>query len=338
MAEQIGILLINLGTPDAPTEDAVRRYLDEFLMDPYVIDIPAPIRFALVKGIILRTRPKQSAEAYEKIWTTEGSPLLTYGRALTKKLDATTDENTHVALGMRYGNPSVGSALQTLMEKQLDRLIVLPLFPQYSLAATESAIQFFHRAYRRLKCKLPFKMIRDFYAHPSFIEANVALIKPHINEKTDCLLLSYHGLPVKHLKKAGCQQVGKHCIGDTPCPMISHSNQDCYRAQCHATSRAITQALGIADNKVVSSFQSRLGKTPWIKPYTDLLLPELYQKGIRNLVVACPSFVADCLETIEEIGMQACEQWAELGGETFTLVPCVNDSPSWVSNIQEILF
>ena len=332
MHKKTGVLLINLGTPDAATEPAIRHYLDEFLMDPYVVDIPWPLRAILVKGIILRTRPKQSAKAYQKIWTEQGSPLLIHSQAFADALNNTTDEDVVIELGMRYGNPSINSALQRLMDPSIEKLIVWPLFPQYSRAATESAIQAFHNSYKQLNCVIPFRIVRDFYNEPAFIQPQTALIQAAITEQTDAVLLSYHGLPTKQLSKAGCQHVKSDCLQHTACPAIDPSNQDCYRAQCYATSRAIADALIFDRKKIVTAFQSRLGKTPWIKPYTDEMLVELYEQGMRHLVVACPSFVADCLETLEEMDIRARDQWKQLGGKSFILAPCLNSCSAWIQN------
>jgi ferrochelatase len=337
-AMKTGLLLINLGTPDAPTVDAVRRYLDEFLMDPYVVDIPFPLRYLLVKGIILRTRPQASAKLYQSVWTDKGSPLLVLSLELEEQIKALLNEDFEVELGMRYGSPSVAVALEKLMQHELEQLIVLPLFPQYSQAATESAIQSFKKAFKKYNAKLPVRIITDFYDHPAFIDSYVKIIEKHLDiSHHEHLLLSYHGLPVKHLEKTGCEYVGKHCIDETNCPKMNIQNKNCYKAQCFATSRLIAKQLNLTENQYSVSFQSRLGKTPWIKPYTDLHLSTLYNKGIRKLAIASPSFVSDCLETLEEIAIQAKEQWLALGGESLTVIPCLNTSTNWVKAISKII-
>lgn len=332
-----GILLINLGTPDHCDVTSVRRYLNEFLMDPYVIDIPYPLRLLLVKGIILRFRPRASAELYQKIWTDRGSPLLVISQDLTQKVQQAVAQDTQVVLGMRYGNPSIASAVATLMQHQLETLTVLPLFPQYSQAATESAIQAFKKAIASYTTKPKINIIEDFYNHPAFINAYTDIIAQHLDtEHHEHLLMSYHGLPVKHLENTGCQHVGKHCLDKIGCPAITKQNARCYRAQCYATTHALADNLNLKSNQYSVSFQSRLGKTPWIKPYTDLHLPELYKNGIRRLAVVCPSFVADCLETLEEIAMRAKEQWQELGGTSLSVIPCLNSSDMWVKAITQL--
>ncbi len=336
--QKTGLLLINLGTPDAPSVAAVRRYLDEFLMDPYVVDIPYPLRYVLVKGIILRTRPQASAKLYQSIWTDKGSPLWVLSLELEAAVKKRLADDSEVALGMRYGHPSIASALQRLMEHNLKQLIVLPLFPQYSQAATESAIQSFKKALAQYKAPPPVKIITDFYDHPAFIESYADTIRTCLDlNQHEHLLMSFHGLPVKHLEKTGCEHVSKHCLDKIGCPNISTQNQNCYRAQCFATARLLAQTLQLSTDQYSVSFQSRLGKTPWIKPYTDLHLASLYAKGIRRLVVASPSFVTDCLETLEEISIRAKEQWAKLGGESLTVVPCLNASAVWVNALSKII-
>lgn len=307
MKKNKGILLINLGTPDAPTTSAVRRYLDEFLMDPYVITLPTPLRWILVKCLILPTRPKKSAHAYQQIWTEQGSPLLINSINLKEALAQSLPDH-HIALGMRYGNPSIASAVDELMQHDLDELTVLPLFPQYSEAATETAIQSFERAWARMLKQETIKkvIIRDFHDQDFFINPTAGIIREHLDiHKPDLLLLSYHGLP---------ESVGKD-----------------YQAQCYTTSKLIAEKLALTNKQYSVSFQSRLGAQQWLKPYTDKHLIELYDRGIRNIAIACPSFVADCLETLEEIGMQAKAQWEALGGESLSIVPCLNSDSRWVS-------
>ncbi|WP_367606385.1 ferrochelatase [Legionella sp. W05-934-2] len=323
-----GLLLVNLGTPDSPNRKDVRRYLKQFLSDPYVLDLPKPIRLALLYCLILPFRPKQSAHAYQQIWQENGSPLLAYSLRLKEQLQEKLGQAFQVALGMRYGQPSIESALKNLMDCQ--SITVLPLYPQYSRATTESTIQTVYDRLSVFEDKPKLTIIRDFYNHPGFIEPMAALIKPHL-ETHDHLLLSYHGLPTRQIMKSGCQTV---CEGSCPNPKL---NQQCYRSQCFATSRAIADALSLKPNEISTSFQSRLGRTPWIQPYTDEQLRTLVNQGSKNLLIACPSFTTDCLETLEEIGIRGQELWLALGGEKLTLVPCVNDSPAWVAGIESII-
>ncbi|MGQ3892852.1 ferrochelatase [Legionella sp. CNM-4043-24] len=324
-----GLLLINLGTPDTPETGSVRRYLREFLIDRRVIDLPAPLRYLLVYAFILPFRPRQSAHAYQEIWTDKGSPLMVHSEALLAKVKARLKDTHVVALGMRYGQPSIASALQEL--SACEHLTVLPLYPQYSSAATGSSIEAVLTQLASQTTLPSLRVIRDFYVNPGFITAQAARIKPYLADH-DYLLFSYHGIPERHLERAGCQPV---CAGK--CPPISSTNASCYRAQCQETSLALARALNLNEDQFSSSFQSRLGKTPWIKPYTDFELPELAKRGIRRLAIACPSFVADCLETLEEIGMRAKAQWLELGGESLSLIPCVNDDELWVDAVQDLV-
>lgn len=331
--QKIGVLLINLGTPDNCDIKSVRRYLKEFLSDPRVIDLPSPARWLLLNAVILPFRPKKSAKAYQKIWLPSGSPLLTNGYALKEALTNQLGENYQVEIGMRYGNPSIATAIENL--KHCKRLIILPLFPQYSSAATGSALE---------KClsliskhwNIPqLTVINDFYNHRGFINAYAEIIKCHLEkQEIDLLLFSYHGLPERHIHKSAC---AANCAHIDSCPIILKHNQYCYRAQCYATSHALANAIGLAPNKYAVSFQSRLGRTPWIKPYTDELFAELRQKNIGNIAIVCPSFVADCLETLEEISIRGKEQWQALGGKTFISIPCLNAEPLWVNALVDMV-
>lgn len=315
-----GILLINIGSPENPEVPAVRRYLREFLSDKRVIGLPALLRYILLYAFILPFRPRRSAHAYKAIWTQNGSPLICNSNAFLKKLQTRLGEHYNVVLGMRYGQPSISSALKKL--QTCERITVLPLFPQYSSAATGSAIESVLTKLAPQAIFPSINIIRDFYQHPGFIQALATQIKPYIANH-DYVLFSYHGLPENHLQEIGCKPV---CVAT--CPPISSSNQACYRAQCQQTTTLLANTLDLTHYGF--AFQSRLGKTPWIKPYTDTVLVELAARGIKRLAVACPSFVSDCLETLEEIGIRAQEQWLQAGGEELTLIPCMNASDEWV--------
>ncbi|MGQ3888094.1 ferrochelatase [Legionella sp. CNM-1927-20] len=321
-----GLLLINLGTPKSPTTTDVRRYLKEFLADKRVIKLSAPIRYFLLYAFILPFRPKQSAHAYKAIWTEEGSPLLINHQRLVNKLQSKLS-NTQVALAMQYGEPSIIAALKQL--EDCAHITILPLYPQYSSAATGAALEKVLTLLAKKPTHPSLQVIRDFYNHPSFLLAQAALIKPYI-EKYDHILFSYHGIPESHLKESGC-----HAICQV-CPPIQHANPICYKAQCHQTTHQLAKILSLPTDKFSLAFQSRLGRTPWIKPYTDLVLPKLAKQGIKRLAISCPSFVADCLETLEEIGIRARQQWLDLGGEELTLIPCLNDSEDWTQAIIDI--
>lgn len=327
---QQGLLIINLGTPDQPDTASVRRYLAEFLIDKRVIDLPAPIRQILVYGLILPFRPRQSAKAYQSIWTAEGSPLLVHSEALKAKLQTRFTDSVQVALGMRYGNPSIPSALMHL--KHCKKITILPLFPQYASAANGSAIEAVLKEVASWTVIPALDIIPDFYDHPGFIKPQAALIRPYL-QNHDHLLLSYHGLPQRHIQRSGCQF---NCQ-TSACPPIQNTNQACYRAQCYATSRALASALGLSEDQYSVSFQSRLGKTPWIQPFTDEIFQQLAQRGIKTLAVSCPSFVADCLETLEEIAERGQEQWRAAGGKSLSLIPALNAEDSWVDGLMQII-
>lgn len=325
-----GILLINLGTPDKPDKKSVRRYLREFLNDPRVIDLPFVARWLLLHLIILPFRPKQSAAAYQKIWTDLGSPLLVHGNELKNALALKLGENYEVDLGMRYGNPSIEAAFHKL--KNCYEIIILPLFPQYSSAATGSAIEESIKLIAK-KWNIPqITIINSFYNHPEFISTYAEIIKE--NTENNFILFSYHGLPERHINKSQCNA---KCDRINSCPKIDENNIFCYRAQCYTTSDLLAKSLNLKKNQYKTSFQSRLGRTPWIKPYTDLILSELIHQGVRNLSVVCPSFIADCLETIEEMGIRAREDWQALGGDNFKLIPCLNSHPSWVTAVTKLI-
>lgn len=323
-----GLLLINLGTPIAPNVRYVRRYLREFLSDPRVIDLAFIWRFMLLYFFILPLRPRQSASAYQKIWQPQGSPLLIYSQRLLAKVQKKLNHTTQVALGMRYGEPSIATALQQLND--CDHITIFPLYPQFSSAASGSSIEKVLTIIAKKPIQPNITVIRDFYQQPCFINAQAALIEPYLDNQ-DFFLFSYHGIPERHLTKTCCKTVCSKA-----CDLSSRDHKACYRAQCYQTSANIAKQLNLPTQSYDTSFQSRLGRTPWIKPYTDLLLPKLIQQGIKRLVVICPSFVADCLETIEEMGIRARQQWLSLGGDTFTLIPCVNDDDRWAQAIISI--
>ena len=323
-----GLLVINLGTPRNCTHSAVKSYLREFLTDRRVIDLPWPLRYLLVYGLIVPFRTKKSAHAYQSIWTKQGSPLLHYSQNLVAQLETVAEHYT-VALGMRYNEPSIQSALDKL--HHCESITILPLYPQYSSAATGSALEEVFRILSREEVIPSLKIIRDFYKHPAYIRVQAQFIKDRLDPKHH-LLFSYHGIPERQILKTGCKTVCQKA-----CPLPLNTNQACYKAQCHHTSTLLAAELQLKSQEYSTAFQSRLGKTPWIKPYTDELLIELVGKGVKNLTICCPSFVTDCLETIEEIGMRAKEQWISLGGQQFTLIPSMNDDRQWAKAILELI-
>ena len=320
-----GLLLINLGTSEQPTTGAIRRYLRPFLTDKRVITLPRLLRTILVYGLILPFRPKRLVTAYKSIWTDQGSPLMVYSQALLEALQKRLEGSYVVALGMRYGKPELSQALESL--KNCDTLTILPLYPQYASSASGSAVEAALMHLQTWDVIPHLRVIRDFYQHQIFIQALSQKIKPYLDEET-FVLFSYHGLPKNHLTTSDCS----HC--ETPCTI---RNTRCYRAQCYETTRLVAQSLQLKETQFQTSFQSRLGRTPWIQPYTTETLPALAARGIKKLVVACPSFVADCLETLEEIGEQANEQWQELTGHSLSLVPCLNNDPLFVETILSLI-
>jgi ferrochelatase len=333
-----GLLLVNLGTPDLPRTAEVRRYLAEFLHDPRVIDIAAPARWALVNLAILPFRPRKSAEAYQTIWTERGSPLLFHGLDLVEKLRARVSTNVHVELAMRYQNPSIESALERFRSAGIDDIVALPLFPQYSSAAFGSVVEKVYRVATKLWVVPNLRFIGAFYDHPAFIEAFAAVGRPALDDlQPDRILFSYHGVPERHVIKSE-EHPGTHCLrSESCCDQIVAANRHCYRAQCYATTRALADTLGLESTQYEVAFQSRLGRDPWIRPYTDERIVAMAQEGIRRLAVFCPAFVADCLETLEEIGMRAQEDFRAHGGEELRLVPSLNSSDRWVEAVVRIV-
>lgn len=330
---RIGLLLVNLGTPDEPTAPAVRRYLREFLSDPRVLDIGPVGRQALLNLVILPRRPAQSAEAYQKIWTDRGSPLLFHSRDLHSKVASALGDGWHVELAMRYGRPSIRAALDSMRRAGVDELVVLPLYPQYAASSTGSTLEEVYRLAASRWNVPSLRSVPAFYDDPLFIDAFARVGRPVIDEaKADHVLFSFHGLPERHMRKSDEQ--GNHCLASASCcDRIGLANRNCYRAQCFATARELARALDLVEDGWSLSFQSRLGRTPWIQPYTDEVLPKLAQRGVRRLAVFCPAFVADCLETLEEIGIRAREQFRSAGGEELTLVPSLNSSDGWVEAV-----
>lgn len=337
MSARQGVLLVNLGTPDAPQAAEVRRYLREFLSDPRVLDIGDAARWALLNLIILPTRPKKSAEAYAKVWTEEGSPLLVHSEALAAGV-AQQLPDTPVVLAMRYGTPSLEDGMAKLREAGCDELLVMPLYPQYAASSTGSTIDRVY-ALASQQWKPPFiTMVPPFYNDARFIEAFAAVGRPVLEDfDADHLLMSFHGLPERHMIKSD-PTGGKVCLASKDCcASIRDDNRNCYRAQSYATAKGIAAALQLPDEEYTVGFQSRLGRTPWIQPYTDEILVDLAKRGVKRLAVMCPAFVADCLETLEEIAMRAKEDFVAAGGEDLQLVPSLNAHPSWVATVVGLL-
>ncbi len=332
-AAKKGLLLINLGTPDAPTTGAVRRYLREFLSDPRVIDINPLARWLLLTLFILPTRPRLSAVAYRKIWTDRGSPLLVHSRELARKVALELESEFEVELAMRYGRPSIQGAVDRLRRKGVQELIALPLYPQQAASSTGSSVHAIYRVLGDAWDVIPVKIGGAFHADPDFLDAFAQVAAPVIEAaRAEHVLFSFHGLPERQVRKS--DPSGSHCLQSADCcDRLVAANVNCYRAQAFETARALAQRLGLAESAYEISFQSRLGRAPWIRPYTDLLLPALAKRSVRRLAVMCPAFVADCLETLEEIGIRGRESFLAAGGEELVLVPSLNSHPAWVQAV-----
>lgn len=330
-SQPIGVLVVQLGTPDSTDVKDVRRYLREFLNDPLVIDIPAPLRSLLLNGVILPFRPRKSAEQYSKIWTDEGSPLLIHTTNLAEALDAELGDGYRVAVGMRYQNPSIASALEQLTAAGCEQVVIAPMFPQYSSAAYGSAVNRALEVAASMHNPPTTKTLAPFYDQPGFIESVSEIAAPLIREfNADHVLFSYHGLPQHqvHAKDSpGAQFI------DRPgcCRLDGPENSNCYRAQSYKTTDLVAAHLGLQEGLFSTAFQSRMAGTKWIEPYTDGVLSDLVSNGVRRLAVLTPSFTADCLETLEEIGIRLRTQWLDEGGEDLALIPCVNSTPTWTA-------
>lgn len=327
-----GLLLINLGTPDEPTPAAVRRYLREFLGDPRVLDIGPVGRSLLLNLIILPTRPAKSAVAYASIWDPKrGSPLMYHSRDLAAGVAAQLGADWHVELAMRYGEPSLTKALDAFAQSNVERIVVLPLFPQYASSSTGTAqARVMELASERWNVPA-LDFVPAFFNDPGFLDAFAAVARQRLADfQPDHLLFSFHGLPVRQIVKTDAG--GKVCFQSEDC-CERLDNPNCYRAQSFATARALARRLELPTNRYTICFQSRLGRTPWIEPYTDVVIDQLAKAGHKKLAVMCPAFVADCLETVEEIGIRAREQWKAAGGDELLLVPSLNATQPWVDAV-----
>lgn len=326
-----GVLLVNLGSPDSTETKDVKKYLDEFLMDERVIDLPYLLRALLVKGIILNTRPKKSAKAYKKIWWPEGSPLIVLSKRLQTNLQKKV--SLPVELAMRYGNPSIEHGLTQLNNQGVDEVLLLPLYPQFAMATTETIVVLAEKIKKEKFPTMKLEILPAFYNKKDYIKNLADSIQDSLqNFKSDYILFSYHGVPERHIRKSDVTK--SHCqINNTCCVTPSEAHDFCYRHQCLETTRQVAEVLELEEGKFGTSFQSRLGRDPWLQPYTDATIDGLAQKGIKNLAVVTPAFVSDCLETLEEIGMEAAESFKENGGEHFLSIPCLNDREDWVHTL-----
>jgi protoporphyrin/coproporphyrin ferrochelatase len=322
-----GVLLVNLGSPDSPSVPDVRRYLGEFLMDPRVLDAPWLLRFCIVYFGILPSRPAQSAEAYHKIWTSEGSPLVVLSRKVLEALQSRISAPAELA--MRYQNPSIPAGLKSLKDQGVNELLVIPLFPHYAMSSYETAVVRVKEVAASLKPPMRVTVPPPYYNAPAYIEALVGSAAEYLRKPFDCLLFSFHGIPERHIRKS--DTTGRHCLQREDCCSVpSAAHATCYRAQCFKTVEAFAKAALLPKSKYTVSFQSRLGRDPWLRPYTDHELERLANSGVRKLLVMCPAFVSDCLETIEEIGMRGRESFMGAGGTEFQLIPCLNEHELWL--------
>ena len=329
-----GIVLVNLGSPDSTSVKDVRRYLNEFLMDERVIDVPYILRTLLVRGIIVPFRAPKSAEAYRSIWWKEGSPLI----VLSKQLQAAVQENftAPVVIAMRYGNPSPKEAYDKLMQEVpgLEEVIMLPLYPHYAMSSYETAVVYMEEIHKKFNYPFRLTTIAPYYNNPDYIEALAESIKPYLQHDCDKLLFSYHGVPERHIYKGDITR--SHCLKVNDCCNVSSpAHEKCYRHQTFVTTALTAAALGLSNEKIEQSFQSRLGRDPWLTPYTAKRLEELPKEGVKKLLVACPAFVSDCLETLEEIAEEGKEIFLHAGGESFTMIPCLNIHPLWVKAVSK---
>jgi ferrochelatase len=322
-----GVLLVNLGSPESPTAKDVKPYLDEFLMDKYVIDVPYLLRALLVRGIILRTRPEKSAAAYKKIWWDEGSPLVVISQRMQQKVQKLVD--IPVALAMRYGSMTIQKGLQELKDKGVTEVMLLPLYPQHAMASTTTIVVLAEELRQKHFPEMTFTNVPAFYNKPGFINALANSIKKHLEGfHYDHLLFSYHGIPKRHIRKTDVTK--SHCaIDGSCCSTPSPAHEFCYRHQCYETTRQVVKLLGIPEGKYSQTFQSRLAGDKWLTPYTDVEINKMPEQGIKKLAVVTPAFVSDCLETLEEIAMEANHQFKEHGGEEFKAIPCLNDDDEW---------
>jgi protoporphyrin/coproporphyrin ferrochelatase len=333
MSRKKGILLVNLGSPDSPSVPDVRRYLREFLMDPRVLDSPWPIRFFVVNFLILPKRPKESAEAYRQIWLPEGSPLI----VISKQVQALLRErlSAPVELAMRYQNPSIPDAIERIASAGVEQLLVIPMFPQFAMSSFETAVERVKEVASRRAPGMEVSVQPPFYGDPDYIEALAAVSMPRLEKGYDHLLFSFHGLPERHLHKS--DPTGKHCLKVKDCCLTpSPAHATCYRAQCIQTMLKLVKRAGIPEGKYSIAFQSRLGRDPWLTPYTDHEIERLARSGIKKLQVICPAFVADCLETLEEIGMRGRESFLEAGGTDYNMIPCINTHPAWIQALERM--
>lgn len=333
MTQQTAVLLVNLGTPDSPSKKNVRKFISEFLNDARVMDIPFVLRKLLVNLIIVPFRTPKSAKLYQKLWSDKGSPILNYGVSLKNKLNNLLDDKHKVFLAMRYGNPDMKNILKEIQEKHFDKLIILPLFPQYASSTTGSIIEKTMSIIQKWNYIPEIKIISEFYKNQKFITAWVEQIKKYPISEYDNILFSYHGLPEPHVEKTHENKSCNHFNCNTE---INKQNHSCYQAQCYATTRLIAEKLNLSEKNYTVCFQSRFGKK-WLNPFTEDIILKESKKGSKKLLVIPAAFVADCLETIVEIGIDYQELFVEHGGKKIQMVESLNDNDLWVEAIENII-
>lgn len=327
-----GILLVNLGSPKSTRVEDVKEYLDEFLMDEKVIDYRWFFRSLLVQGIILRTRPAKSAEAYKTVWTDEGSPLIVITKQIQQKLQKLVD--IPVEIGMRYAEPSIESGIRSLTEKGVKEIVLFPLYPQYAMSTTETVVDKAEEVRKKHFPNVRISYVQPFYNRDIYIDCLAESIREKLPENYDALQFSYHGVPERHIYKTDPTNT---CNLNDCCSRAENpSHQFCYRHQCYKTTELVIEKLDIPREKTVVSFQSRLGKDKWMEPYTDETLEALPKKGVKNLAIVCPAFVSDCLETLEEISVEGRDEFLHAGGENFHYIPCLNDEDRWIEVVKTL--
>ncbi len=323
---------MNLGSPRSTKVSDVKEYLDEFLMDERVIDYRWFFRTLLVRGIILNTRPKKSAAAYETVWTPEGSPLILITEQIQQKLQQRVD--VPVEIGMRYAEPSIETGLRKLTDQGVTEVVLFPLYPQYAMSTTETVIEKAEEVRKKSFPGIKIHYVQPFYNREMYINCLAESIREKLPAEFDALQFSYHGVPERHIYKTDPTNTCN--LNDCCSRPENPSHQFCYRHQCYRTTELVIEKLGIPKEKTIVSFQSRLGKDKWIEPYTDETLENLPKKGVKKLAVVCPAFVSDCLETLEEIAMEGQEEFLKAGGESFHYLPCLNDEDAWIEVVKNL--
>ncbi len=320
---------MNLGSPDSIKVKDVRKYLAQFLMDGRVIDVPYLLRLLLVRGIIVPFRAPRSAKAYQSIWTSEGSPLINLTKQLREAVEIETAEEVEIA--MRYGNPTVEAGFDKLVSRipELNEVIAVPLYPHYAMSSFETAVEYAKEIHKKKNYSFKLSFLKPFYDESAYITALSESIKPYVQKEYDHIVFSFHGVPERHVRKSDVTK--SHCLSSVDCCDVnSEAHAYCYRHQCIETMKQVAATLQIPKEKFSYAFQSRLGRDQWLKPYTAVRLKEMPNEGIKKLLVVCPAFVSDCLETLEEMAIEGKETFLESGGDSFELIPCLNLNPLWV--------